>query len=182
MDNGTYYSYFICPLDDGDDSYTFCCGPDDREHCCSVFEKNSETASACPPGHKLEVTGPIGILVIIGPAGIRDTVGQTGTLEAVIGIPEPEFQLVERDLRKFPNNTHLFKLSYLHTKQKNNYKLYISSHFSAGSIAGGVIGVFLILLLVGIVGFLCYRRKQGQPSFSSGTVVTGKWTFQMHKT
>ena len=46
MDNGTYYSYFICPLDDEDDSYTFCCGPDDREHCCSVFQKNSETATA----------------------------------------------------------------------------------------------------------------------------------------
>ena len=124
MDNGTYYSYFICPLDDEDDSYTFCCGPDDREHCCSVFEKNSETATSWSSGHQLEITGRVGIrgligvagiLVLIGPTGIQDTVGQTGTPEAVIGIPEPEFQVAAGD--EFPNNTRLLNLNYLHTRK-----------------------------------------------------------------
>ena len=57
---------------------------------------------------------------------------------------------------------------------ESDCKHYFSSRFSGGTIAGGVVGAFLILVLVGIVGFLCYRRHQSQPSFSSGTVVTGK--------
>ena len=46
MSNGSYYSYFICPLGDDDDSYTYCCGAIDRQTCCSVFQKNSEIAGS----------------------------------------------------------------------------------------------------------------------------------------
>lgn len=35
MANGSLYQYFVCPLADQDDSYTFCCGPTDREECCN---------------------------------------------------------------------------------------------------------------------------------------------------
>ena len=34
-DNGTYYNYFICPLDDEDDSYVYCCYDPGAQICCT---------------------------------------------------------------------------------------------------------------------------------------------------
>ena len=80
-----------------------------------------------PPGHQLEITGPIGIQKQIGVVGIRGRIGVVGirgrigvtgilvligvagTQRTVTGIPEPGIQVAE-DLRKFPNCTQLFEI------------------------------------------------------------------------
>ncbi|KAK2151371.1 hypothetical protein LSH36_366g06009 [Paralvinella palmiformis] len=44
MGNGTRYSLFICPLNDNPDSYTYCCGPEYRQYCCSFWQSPGRVA------------------------------------------------------------------------------------------------------------------------------------------
>ncbi|KAI0218569.1 hypothetical protein LSAT2_029707 [Lamellibrachia satsuma] len=43
--NGSSYAYFICPLSNQSDSYTYCCGPSHRQHCCRFWDSCWSTSS-----------------------------------------------------------------------------------------------------------------------------------------